>query len=109
MNETAEIVKSGTWLYDESVQHEVWIVKQNFDYHYDPGYEDSAEKLNADGCLYQVVIAKDGSVQTVLPASESLDGAVSEAEKIIRQGIKWDDHRIQPLFDGRRYSLATGT
>jgi hypothetical protein len=109
MNQTAQIVKSGTWLYDGSIPHEVWIVKQNFDYHYDPGYEDTAEKLNSEGFVYQLVIAKDGSIQSVLPASESLDEAVCEAETIITQGVHWDDHRIQPLLNGRRYSLSAGT
>jgi hypothetical protein len=34
----AEIAKSGTWLYDGSVPSEVWIVKQDFQYHYEEGY-----------------------------------------------------------------------
>jgi len=31
----AEIVQSATWFYDGLVPAEVWIVKQNFEYHYD--------------------------------------------------------------------------
>jgi hypothetical protein len=34
----AEIVKSGTWLYDGLVPADVWIVKQNFEYHYEEEY-----------------------------------------------------------------------
>ncbi len=41
----AEIVKSGTWLYDSLVPHEVWIVRQNFDFYYEEGYEDHPEAL----------------------------------------------------------------
>ena len=45
----AEIVKSGTWLYDGQVPHEVWIVRQNFDYFYEEGFEDNPESLNEHG------------------------------------------------------------
>ena len=105
MKETAEIVKSGTWLYDRSVPHEVWIVKQNFDYHYDHGYEDSPEELSEAGVVFQVVVARDGKVETVLSGCESVADAVSKAQKAIPQGIAWDDHRLQPLFGGREYRL----
>jgi len=105
MKEAAEIVKSGTWLYDGTVPHEVWIVKQNFDYHYDAGYEDSPEKLNNQGFVFQVVVARDGKVDTVLPACDSMAKAISNAEEVIPQGIDWDDHRIQPVFGGRQYRL----
>jgi hypothetical protein len=37
----AQIVQSGTWLYDGISPHEVWIVKQNFDYYDDEGYQDT--------------------------------------------------------------------
>ena len=64
MAETAEIVKSGTWQYDECVSHEVWIVKQNFDFYFDEGFEDAPEDLNEDGEVFQVVVAKDGNVRS---------------------------------------------
>ena len=44
MPERAEIVKSGTWLYDDKVPHGVWIVRQNFDFHWDEGFEDEPER-----------------------------------------------------------------
>ena len=43
MTETAQIVNSGTWLYDGQVVREVWIVKQNFDFYYDDSFEDAPE------------------------------------------------------------------
>ena len=49
MTEVALIVKSGSWLYDGLVRHEVWIVRQNFDYYFDAGFEDSPEDLNEHG------------------------------------------------------------
>jgi hypothetical protein len=106
MAESAEIVKSGTWQYDGGVGHEVWIVKQNFDFYYDEGFEDAPEDLNEDGEVFQVVVAKDGNVRSVGLAFHSIEEAVAKAQQIIPQGIEWDDHRLQRLFHGRRYRLS---
>jgi hypothetical protein len=106
MTETAEIVKSGTWQYDGLVAHEVWIVKQNFDFYYDEGFEDAPEDLNENGELFQVVVARDGKVLSVGLAFHSIEEAVAKAHQIIPQGIGWDNHRLQPLFHGRRYRLS---
>ena len=106
VKETAQIVKSGTWLYDGQVVHEVWIVKQNFDFYYDEGFEDAPENLNEDGEIFQVVVAQDGKVKSVGLAFHSTEEAVAKAHQIIPQGIVWDNHRLQPLFHGRRYRLA---
>ena len=45
MVDAAQIVKSATWQYDGCVLHEVWIVKQNFDFYYDEVFEDAPEDL----------------------------------------------------------------
>ena len=108
MTERAEIVKSGRWLYDEQVPHEVWIVRQNFDFHYDEGYEDEPERLNQDGEVFQVLIARENMVENVVsPACFTIDEAVTLAEKVIQHNIMWDDRRLQQLFDGRKYRLST--
>ena len=109
MVERAEIVKSGTWLYDERVPHGVWIVRQNFDFHWDEGFEDEPERLNQDGELFQVLITHETRIRTVVfPACFTLDEAVALAEKTIHHRITWDDHRIQKLYAGRRYELSSG-
>jgi len=104
--DTAQIVKSGTWLYDGCVVYEVWIVKQNFDFYYDEGFEDAPEDLNENGEVFQVVFAKDGKARTVGLAFHSIEKAAAKADSLIPQGIRWDNHRIQPLFGGRRYQLS---
>jgi hypothetical protein len=106
MVDTAEIVKSGTWQYDGCIPHEVWIVKQSFDFYYDEGFEDAPEDLNENGELFQVIFAKDGKVLSVGLAFHSVEEATTKADSLIRQGITWDDHRIQPLFGGRKYRLS---
>lgn len=105
-SETAEIVKSGTWQYDGCIDHEVWIVKQNFDFYYDEGFEDEPEDLNEDGVVFQVVVARDGRVKSVDLAFHSIEEAVAKSHQIIPQGIEWDNHRLQRLFHGRRYDLS---
>lgn len=102
----AQIVKSGTWLYDGQLVHEVWIVKQNFDFYYDEGFEDAPEDLNQEGEVFQIVVARDGKVMTVGIAFHSAEEAVAKAHETIPQGIDWDDHRLQFLFHGRRYRLS---
>jgi hypothetical protein len=106
MKKTAQIVKSGTWLYDGQVVYEVWIVKQNFDFYYDEGFEDTPENLNQDGEVFQVVVASDGKVKSVGLAFHSMEDAMAKAHQIIPQGIQWDNHRLQALFHGRKYCLA---
>lgn len=104
--EFAEVVRSGVWLYGDLVTNEVWIVKQNFNWYYDVGFEDEPEQFNADGEVFQVVFARDSRVTTVSLSRLSLDAAVEYAEKLIPQGVKWTNHLQQRLFHGRRYSLT---
>ncbi len=103
----AEIVKSGIWLYDNQVPHEVWIVRQNFASYYEEGYEDGPEVLNSEGELFNLVFAHNGSVRSVGPAKMSLSEAITEAsERLAQHQLTWDDHRLQRLFQGRYYSLS---
>ena len=103
----AEIVKSGTWLYDNQVPHEVWIVRQNFDYYYEDGYEDDPEQLNTEGELFQIIFVFDGMVRSVAPAKMTVQEAVSEAElRLQEHHLAWTNHRLQKLYNARYYSLA---
>jgi hypothetical protein len=99
----AEIVKSGRWLYDGLVPTEVWIVKQNFEYHYEEDYPDGPEALNGDGECFGIVYARKGTKISQGPERMSLAEAVSAAEEMTH-GLIWDDHLIQSLYGGRRHS-----
>jgi hypothetical protein len=99
----AEIVKSGTWLYDGLVPSEVWIVKQNFEYHYEEGYSEEPEKLNEDGECFSVVIARNGTKIGRGTEEMTLVEAIAAAERGIA-GLTWDDHLLQKLYGGRRHS-----
>jgi len=103
-NRIAQIVKSGTWLYDQTVPHEIWIVRQNFDYYYEEGFENGPEDLNEDGFVFHVVHAFAGQVRSVMRAHKTLEDATQEAEKVT-SGIHWDNHRLHTQFDGRNYKL----
>ena len=98
----AEIVKSGTWLYDGLVPSEVWIVRQNFEYHYEED-ADEPEVLNENGECFSVVIARNGSKIGRGFEKLSLSEAVAAAETEI-PGLVWDDHLLQKLYGGRWHS-----
>jgi hypothetical protein len=88
------------------VLSEVWIVKQNFEFHYEPDFPDGPEELNADGETFQVVIARDGRKIGLGPARLSLPEAILAAEEVIRSKINWTNHIRQKLFGGRQHSVA---
>jgi hypothetical protein len=96
----AEIVKSGTWLYDGLVPTEVWIVKQNFEYYYEEAYSDEPEALNGDDGCFGIVYARKGAKIGRGPERMSLADAVSAAEKVT-PGLVWDDQRVaEGGYDG---------
>ena len=101
----AEIVKSGTWLYDCSVPSEVWIVKQNFEYHFEEDYADEPEKLNGCGECFAVVIARNGEKIGRGSEEMSLEDAIVAAESLV-SGLTWDDHLLGKLHRGRMHSRA---
>jgi hypothetical protein len=104
--ERAEIVKLGTWMYDGQVKSEVWIVRQNFEYWYEPAYSDRPEELNEDGEAFQIIFARGGEQIALGPAKLTLTGAVSEAERLISTGISWTDIQPRKLYNGRYYSQS---
>ncbi len=77
----AEIVESGTWLYDNQVPHESGSSAKTSISIMKKGYEDGPEQLNPDGELFNLVFAFQGTVRTVGPAKMSLSEAILEAEK----------------------------
>ena len=102
--ERAEIVKSGVWLYDDSIEYQVWIVRQNFEYYFEEAYDDS-ERLNSDGEVFAVLHAKNGRAISAPKECFSLEEAVAAAETALPQGIRWDNHRLEKLEGGRKYLL----
>jgi len=101
----SEIVRSGVWLYDNSVPTDVWIVKQNFEYWYEADFADGPEDLNEDGKTFQVLFVRGGR-RTVGLAKLSLDAAVTASEQTVAGQIDWTNHIRQDLFGGRLYSLT---
>jgi len=84
----------------------VWIVRQNFEYHYEEEFDvGTPERMNEEGEPFAVVYAHDGGVVGQGAESLTLNEAITIAEHAIPQGIKWDDNRLQPLFGGRQYRL----
>ena len=101
----AEIVQSGTWLYGGEIVTEVWIVKQNFESLFEPGFNDGPEELNGDGETFQVVIARAHQMISLGPATLSLLEAISAAEEVVSTKIIWTNDFNRKLFVGPRYSI----
>jgi len=98
----AENVQSGTWLYDNQGLSEVWIVKQNFEFHYEPDFPDGPEELNADGETFQVVIARDG-----LPKCNVFCPPITIKEEFIIEEIRGMPYITTGLTNGGRTQFFT--
>jgi hypothetical protein len=91
-----QIIKHGTWLYGGATKSDVWIVRQNYfegpevtdDLRGDPEYPPH----DADGCFYfpeyRIPGAGMGSGGEVVGSAEE---AIFLAEKILKNGISWDE------------------
>ena len=94
-------------MYDGKIPYEVWVVKQDFDYHYEEGFEDGPEQLNTDGELYQVLIFREN--EGWYPVGEgnfTLSDAVRITGERLVPTVIWNNQRLQHLFDGRNYKLS---
>ena len=76
--ERAEIVKSGTFFYDNKVQYEVGIVKQNFEFCFEEDYDDK-ERLNDNGETFRVLYLKANEVVSGGSEFFTLDEAIAGA------------------------------
>ena len=59
MEKKVEPIMVGFWLYDGHVKMPVNIIKQNWDYYFEDGYNDGKPDLNENGFAFYVVGEKD--------------------------------------------------
>jgi hypothetical protein len=95
-----KIVRSGTWLYDGTVERNVDVVALNFDWWYELAKEDvSLEEgeqplpLGPDGVLYYARFQRAGDTSTATwvdtPGHPTLAAAMQAAEQRVVSGVKW--------------------
>lgn len=87
-----QVMKTASWLYDESAKMTVKIIKQNWDYYYEEGQTDSLPNLNEQGEAYYVIL--DNSAKANPHRSRtclSLSKAIQFAEEILQNRITWDN------------------
>lgn len=100
-NSTIRVVRTGTWLYDETVEKPVDVIALAFDWWYELGKADDMLEdgeapvpLGADGVLYYARFQRAGELTTPTwvdtPGFPSLEGAVAAAEAKVRGGIRWE-------------------
>ncbi len=94
MSLKAEVVKVGTWLYDENVEMSVRIIRQNWDYYYEEGYDDEPPRLNSEGHAYYVdygapIPPKPGNPyqQVGYPSRSRTCLSLEEALELAHQGV----------------------
>ncbi len=90
---------SGEWLYDGIKSMPVRIFKINFDFYYelDKSFVDESDepKLNKEGFQYVITWEDNDQFSFISDPSEgelTLNDAISAAELIVQQKIKWIDN-----------------
>ncbi len=87
-----EIVKRGRWLYDRTVEKHVVIIKQNWDYYFDKGYDDSPQDLNSKGSAYYAILdCVDLNTSIRSRTCLSLSEAINLSEEKLPSKVVWDD------------------
>ena len=92
MNRQSKVIKKGTWLYDDTIPTRVEIIKQNWDYYFEEGYDDLPPDLNENGEAFYVIFGEYSNLvdakhsQTCFSENEAFE----LAEKISQGNIKWE-------------------
>ena len=97
---TLRIVRTGTWLYDQSVARPVDIVGLDYDFWYELGKADDQlepgekpEPLSAEGLLYYARFQHAGETSEPTwvesPGRSSVEAAMKDAQEKSLSGITW--------------------
>lgn len=92
MKHRQKVIKSGTWLYDGQVEKPILIIRQNWDYYHEEGYDPDPPDLNKAGEAYYLVYDGPDEQGRYHPQSKSclsLEEAVRLAEGTIMGDIRW--------------------
>ena len=90
-NRFEKILKKGYWIYNGK-KIELCILKQNWDYFYEEGYEEESPDINKNGHAFYVIF---GNFQDLKNANRSrtclsLEEAISLAKTKVSSSIYWD-------------------
>lgn len=87
-----EVLREGTWMYDRSVQCRVRIVRRDWDYYYEEGFDTDTPDLSAERWAYYVefeIPRASGTFGQPSKTCLSLAEAVALAESTAAGGIRW--------------------
>jgi len=105
-----ETIREGTWLYDESVEKPVFLVKADFDFWYEIGKadgqleENEKEELNEDGFLYYICFRSDPNAEPGWldsPGHKTEKEAMDWAQSKSPSPINWNP-MSEPVASGQR-------
>lgn len=94
------IVRSGSWLYDDTVERPVDVIALSYDFWYEIGKADGTlddgeepSVMGPDGCLYYVRFRHAGDLTEPTwvdsGSYDELDAAVAEADAKAASVIRW--------------------
>ena len=91
-NRIEKILRKGYWTYNGK-EIELCILKQNWDYFYEEGYEESPD-LNENGYAFYVIFGNFKDLKNANRSSTclSIEEAITLAETKISSSIHWDNY-----------------
>lgn len=89
MDKKTEIVKKGFWLYDNEIKKPIEIIKQNWVFYYEDGYDDELPDVNENGEAFYVLFDEYSDIryanrsQTCFSLIEAVELAESKVRNIV--------------------------
>ena len=93
MSQSFKILKKGVWVYDKQQELPVYIIKQDWDFYYESGYDDDPPDLNHEGEAFYVIYGEISDPKSCNRSATclSLKEALLLASSKINSKINWLD------------------
>ena len=92
MEKTIDVLIKGIWNYAEDVNKPIEVIKQNWDFYYEDGYEDEPPDLNDNGEAYYVIFGEYSDIRYANRSRTclSIEEALSLAKEKTNDKITWE-------------------
>lgn len=92
MTGTTEVLREGTWFYAGEMPARIRIVRRDWDWHHEPGFDPDPPSLGPDGWAYYVEWAPPSAPSAFhrpSPTCLTFDAALALAEQETPGEIRW--------------------
>lgn len=86
MDYKTEIILKGFWWYDDLIKKPIEIIKQNWDFYFEEGYDEDKPDLNDKGEVYYVIWDDYYDIRYANRSQSFL--SIDEALQFIKENIK---------------------